>query len=165
VAPSAADAVARIGRQIRFGDLSEFGLPVPDEGPFARGVRLGKAPAIVDTEVVDAIRTRSIEVVGGVEGFSGSRVVLADGEQVEADAVICATGYRRGLEKMAGHLGVLDDDGVPKVSGEVPAAPGLRFIGFLSRPALLGFVAKQSKRVADQIRRDLERAPSSPSSV
>jgi cation diffusion facilitator CzcD-associated flavoprotein CzcO len=156
IPPKKADVVARLGRRLAFGDLSEFGLPIPEEGPFARGARLGKAPAIVDTEVVDAIRNRSIEVVSGVHAFSGSRVMLTDGKEIEPDVVICATGYRRGLENLVGHLGVLDEDATPKLSGETPAAPGLRFIGFLSRPALLGFVAKQSKRVANHIRKELE---------
>jgi len=44
---------------------------------------------------------------------------------------------------------------VPRVAGEIPAAAGLRFIGFLSRPALIAFVAKRSKRVAKRIADEL----------
>jgi hypothetical protein len=50
---------------------------------------------------------------------------------------------------------VLDEQGLPLAVGETPAAPGLRFIGFLSRPALIAFVAKQSKRVANRIADEL----------
>jgi hypothetical protein len=66
-----------------------------------------------------------------------------------------ATGYRRDLEPLVGHLGVLDADGKPLVAGDEPAADGLRFIGYTSRPALIGFVAKQSRRIAKRIEREL----------
>jgi putative flavoprotein involved in K+ transport len=47
--------------------------------------------------------------------------------------VIAATGYRRGLERMVGHLGVLDPHGDPVAHGarSVPDAPGLHFIGYV----------------------------------
>ena len=63
---------------------------------------------------------------------------LAGGGHVEPDAVICATGYRRGLEPLVGHLDVLGPGGTPRAVGEDPAAPGLRFIGFVPRPGQLG---------------------------
>jgi cation diffusion facilitator CzcD-associated flavoprotein CzcO len=154
-----ADALAAFGRRLNIGDLGAFGLPTPAEGVFARGVRLGRAPAIVDKEVIDAIRNRSFEVVPTIERFEGSSVRLVDGRRLEPDAVICATGYLHGLEPVVGHLGVLDGRGVPQSTGEVPAAAGLRFIGFQSRPGLLGFVAKQSKGVARRIAAELQAAP------
>ena len=101
------------------GDLTEYGLPVPDEGVFGRLRRLGVAPAIVDREVIDAIKARRFEVVAGVESFDASGANLADGERVQPDSVISATGYGRGLEPLVGHLGVLGDDGLPKALGNV----------------------------------------------
>jgi len=71
--------------------------------------------------------------VAGVESFDGPRVRLADGEELEPDAVIAATGYRRGLEPLVGHLGVLDErTGRPLHLGgaEHPDAPGLHFVGY-----------------------------------
>lgn len=155
VPPRVADVVGGLGRRICFGDLTEFGLPTPAEGPFVRGARVGKAPAIVDKEVVDAIRARRFEVVSGVERIDCGTVHLTSGDQLQPDAIICATGYRRGLEAMVGHLDVLDSDGVPRVANEVAAAPGLRFIGFLSRPGLIGYVAAKSRRMAKQIAHEL----------
>lgn len=153
-----ADPLARFGRRVDIGDLTEFGLPEPDEGVFAFGKRLGRAPAIVDKEVIQAIRDRRFEVVPTIEAFDGNGVRLLDGRRLEPDVLICATGYVRGLEPLVGHLGVLDERGVPRASGEVPAAPGLRFIGFLSRPGLISFVAQQSKRVAKRVVDELDRA-------
>lgn len=150
-----ADAVARFGRRAAVGDLSEYGLPVPDEGVFARLGRLGVAPAIVDKEVIDAIRKRRFEVVGGVESLDANGVRVMGGERVEPDAVISATGYRRGLESLVAHLGVLGDGGVPRALGERPAADGLRFVGYVPRPGMLGYAAEEAKRAAKAIAREL----------
>ena len=69
--------------------------------------------------------------------------------------MICATGYLRGLEPLVGHLGVLDEQGAPRVLAPACAADGLWFIGFLSRPALIGHMAKQARRLAKRIADDL----------
>ena len=47
------DAVARFGRKQDLGDLTEYGLPIPEEGVMSRLHRTGQAPAIVDSEVID----------------------------------------------------------------------------------------------------------------
>lgn len=154
-----ADAVARAGRRADLGDLSEYGLPVPEEGVFARLHRLGVAPAIVDREVIDAIKARRIEVVRGVESLDRNGAQLADGARVEPDAIVCATGYRRGLEPLVGHLGVLGERGLPRALGARPAAHGLRFIGYVSRPGGLGYMAKEAKRAAKAIARESRPAP------
>jgi cation diffusion facilitator CzcD-associated flavoprotein CzcO len=154
-----ADAVSRVGQRIDVGSLAEYGLPTPSEGVFARGKRLGRAPVIVDREVVRAIRARVFEVVPTIERFDGDTVDLIDGRRLRPDAVICATGYTRGLDAMVGHLGVLDDRGLPRSCGVIAAAPGLRFVGFLSRPGLISYVAKQSQHVARRIADELDRAP------
>jgi cation diffusion facilitator CzcD-associated flavoprotein CzcO len=146
-----ADALALKARRRFIGDLAEFGLPLPDEGPFGRLARLGAVPSLVDLDVIDAIREGSIEVVAGVEGFDTDGVRLLDGRRLTPDAAICATGYHSGLEPIVGHLGVLDERGEPSAEWDRPAAPGLWFVGFYRRPALIGFMGKQSRRLAKQI--------------
>ncbi|MGW6928646.1 flavin-containing monooxygenase [Lentzea sp. NPDC054927] len=150
-----ADAIARFGRRMDIGDLSEFGLPVPAEGIFARSARLGVAPAIVDKDVITAIRHKSIDIVRGVKTLDAQGVTLADDAQINPDAIICATGFRRGLAQLVGHLGVLDERDRPKATGHHPAADGLRFIGFVPRPSQIGFAAKQARRAAKAIAREL----------
>src|SRR3954470_9564572 len=150
VSPERADAVMAVVRRRMIGDLSEYGLPVPAEGIFTRLHRLRVAPAIIDKQTLDAIRDRRIEIVRSVEALDEHAVHLADGSRLEPDAVIAATGYRTGLEPLAGHLGVLDERGVPLVlHGE--AAPGLRFIGYLPRPAHIGLMGKDARRAAAEI--------------
>lgn len=153
-----ADAVGGFGRRMDLGDLSAYGLPVPEEGAMSRLRRLGVAPTIVDKEVIEAIKARRVEMVRGVESLDSAGVRLADGARVKPDAVICATGYSRVLEPLLGHLDVLDERGIPRALGRDPAAPGLRFIGYVPRPGALGYMAKEAKRAAKAIVHELRSA-------
>ncbi len=155
------DAVLRFVRLREIGDLSEYGLPVPDEGVFSRLKRLGVAPTIVDPEVIESIKGRRIEIVPGVESLDETGVVLAGGTRIEPDAVVAATGYRRGLEPVVGHLGVLDERGAPRVVVQ-PVAPGLRFIGYVPRPAHVGYMGSEARRAARAIARAQPIADSAP---
>ena len=150
-----ADALSRLGQRSDTGDLSEYGLPFSEEGIFARVRRLGAEPTVVDRDVIAAIKARRFEVVAAVRALDRKGVSLVDGARVKPDAIICATGYRRGLERLVGHLGVLDARGIPRRVGQKPAAPGLRFIGYVPRPAALGYMAKEAKRAAKAIVREL----------
>ena len=71
-------------------------------------------------EVIDTIKDGRIEIVRGVESVDGAHVELADGGRVTPDVLICATGFRRGLESLVGHLDVLDGAGGPIPSGPRP---------------------------------------------
>jgi putative flavoprotein involved in K+ transport len=149
--PRRADRIIGLARRLEVGDLTEYGLPVPEEGPFSRVLRLGVAPAIVDKEVIQAIKDRRIEIVSGVESLDENGVGLIDGTRIEPEAVIAATGYRCGLEPVVGHLGVLDERGVPSPPNGDEALPGLRFIGYLPRPAHIGLIGKEATYAAEAI--------------
>jgi cation diffusion facilitator CzcD-associated flavoprotein CzcO len=151
------DRVDRFMSRVRkreVGDLTEYGLPEPEEGVFTRLRRLGVAPAIVDHDVIEAIKERRIEIVGGVESMDATGVVLADGTRIEPDAVIAATGYRRGLEPLLGDLDVLDGRGWPRVAGGESAVPGLHFVGYVPRPAMFGYFGGEAELAANQIARE-----------
>lgn len=128
--PRLVDKVAPRVERLSVPDLSQFGLPRPEQGLYAR-VLDGAIP-VQDVGLIDAVRSRRVEVVAAVEGFADGEVLLADGTRIAPDAVIAATGYRRGLEPLVGHLGVLDGRGRPVAhGGSQPAgAPGLFFTGF-----------------------------------
>ncbi|MFD7814815.1 flavin-containing monooxygenase [Streptomyces sp. NPDC059785] len=116
--------------RISIPDLSAHGLPRPDTGLYSR-VREGAIP-VQDVGLIDAVRTGRVEVVAAVDGFEEGEVLLSDGTRISPDAVVAATGYRRGLEDLVGHLGVLDGRGRPTVHGARSPrnAPGLYFTGF-----------------------------------
>jgi putative flavoprotein involved in K+ transport len=116
-------------RRVSVPDLSAQGLP-RTHNPYTQFRETGTVP-ILDTGIVDAIRSGRVEVVAATAAVDGAVVKLADGSTVEPDAVVVATGYTTGLEPVVGHLGLLDQRGVPLVHGadEHPDAPGLHFVG------------------------------------
>ncbi|MFF6781270.1 NAD(P)-binding domain-containing protein [Streptomyces sp. NPDC012510] len=124
------DRLARPMAKLSVPDLSAHGLPRPDTGLYTR-VTEGAVP-VQDVGLIDAVRKGKVEVVGSVEGFEDGKVRLGDGSLIETDAVIAATGYRRALEGLVGHLDVLDGRGKPVVHGAHSPrnAPGLYFTGF-----------------------------------
>ncbi|MBO9556407.1 NAD(P)/FAD-dependent oxidoreductase [Cellulomonas sp.] len=122
------DATARLIARVEVPDLSSYGLPRPATGLYSR-VHEGSVP-LQDVGLIAGVRARRIEPVAAVESFEGDKVVLADGTRVAPEVVIAATGYRRGLEPLVGHLGVLDDRGLPRTHGPRAARPGLYFTGY-----------------------------------
>ncbi|MBO8199771.1 NAD(P)/FAD-dependent oxidoreductase [Streptomyces smyrnaeus] len=135
-------------------DLAPYGLPRPDAGLYTRA-REGAIP-VLDAGLVEAVRQGKVEPVAAVASFEDGKVLLTDGETVTPEVVIAATGYRRGLEDLVGHLGVLDPRGVPRVHGRRthPAAPGLFFTGF-SNPLSGGLreLALEARRIAKAVAR------------
>lgn len=131
----AADAAIAATQRLAFGDLTRYGLAKPAKGGASR-LRDDHIALSVDEGAVAAIKAGRIEVVKAAERFEDGEVVLADSMRIRPDVVIAATGYRTGLENMAGGLGVLDANGVPKATGAEPSGqPGLWFIGM--RPSLV----------------------------
>lgn len=153
-----ADALLAATERMAFGDLARFGLPRRGQGAATRLARSGVVPA-VDDGFAEALKSGRVAVVPAVERFRGSGVVLADGCTLRPEVVICATGYRPGLESMVGHLDVLDGDGVPRRrnpgSGD-DACPGLWFIGMWPRLEGTFHAARiESRRIAREIYRSL----------
>ena len=70
--------------------------------------------------------------------------------------MIAATGFRTGLEPLVGHLGVLDEHGVPLVHGEAEHddAPALHFVGYrLTLGGMLRTIGRQAKQLAQSVAR------------
>jgi putative flavoprotein involved in K+ transport len=163
VPPRVGGAVAAAMRRISIPDLEPYGLSRPEERLGAQFMRTGTIP-ILDVGFVAAVREQRIEVVPAVEALDGDEVVLAGGARIGPEVVLAATGYRPGLEPIVGHLGVLDEGGLPR-SGE--PRPGLHFIGYW--PTLGGMLRvvgidarSLARRVAESGRPDPNRRPPAP---
>ncbi|MFH8800451.1 flavin-containing monooxygenase [Streptomyces sp. NPDC017936] len=150
------DRLSRVMAGVSVPDLTAHGLPRPDTGLYTR-VRQGAIP-VQDVGLIDAVRKGKVEIVAAVEGFEDGEVLLADGTRISPDAVVAATGYVRALEGLVGHLGVLDDRGLPLGHGaRAPKdAPGLYFTGFTTPiSGTLREVARDAERIAKAVRRRL----------
>ncbi len=160
-----ADQAAWRTQLAMFGRLDRYGLPRSPLGVATTLAQRQQGPAYDDGFVAE-LKAGRIEIVAAVVGFDGNDVMLADATRIQPDAVIAATGYRRGLEPLVGHLGILDEHGIPLVSGaqQHPAAPRLFFNGY--RTALGGQLRQMrldARAIATAIRRDkgLSQGPSS----
>lgn len=124
--------------------------------------RLGRAPVIVDREVVHAIRARKSALwCRPREVHGGDTVHLIDGPgRLETRSGDSRDGYVRGLNPwwvISACPTTRGCRGSPAHRGRT----GLRFVGFpVPARAYPCFVAKQSVHVAKRIADELDRAPS-----
>ncbi|WP_328626718.1 NAD(P)/FAD-dependent oxidoreductase [Streptomyces sp. NBC_00353] len=149
------DRAGRLMAKAAVPDLAEQGLPRPDTGLYSR-VKDGAIP-VQDVGLIDAVRGGRVVPVATVESFDKEAVVLADGTRITPDAVIAATGYRRALEPLVGHLDVLDARGRPVVHGSrTPKhAPGLYFTGFTNPiSGMFREMALDARKIARKLAKD-----------
>ncbi|MGC5004514.1 flavin-containing monooxygenase [Streptomyces sp. DT203] len=152
------DRAGRLMAKAAVPDLAEQGLPRPDTGLYSR-VKDGAIP-VQDVGLIDAVRGGRVVPVATVESFDKEAVVLADGARITPDAVIAATGYRRALEPLVGHLDVLDARGRPVVHGSrTPKhAPGLYFTGFTNPiSGMFREMALDARKIARKLAKDTGR--------
>jgi putative flavoprotein involved in K+ transport len=154
--PRFVDAFVRVAQRITIGDLSRYGLPRPERGVYTRVIEDDVIP-IIDVGLIDCVKKGQVEIVGALLGFDGPEVILAGHERIRAEAVIVATGYRRGLEPLVGELGVLGANGKPLAGGAQthPSAPGLYFTGFTNPiSGMFRELAIDARRIARAIARE-----------
>jgi len=156
-----ADPAGRLVQRLTVGDLGEWGLTVPDVGIFTR-LHEGTAPMIVGGDVIAAIRAGDFEIVPGVCAVDAGGVRLTDGTTLRPDTLIAATGYTTGLEPLVGHLGVLDEAGLPLQYRGIPVRPGLRFLGYAP---CMGVIGRDARRVARHLCDELTAADRSRTSL
>ncbi len=143
---SIADSMDRLIRRTTVGNLARWGIRVPEEGTFTTFRRDDAQPTVVDPDFIQGIRAGRIEVVAGVSSLDADGVQLTDGTRLRPDAIVAATGFGNGLAPLVGHLGVLDDEGLPL------SRPGLYFLGYGKG---VGVIGPNARRATEQVCRDL----------
>ncbi|KAM7501530.1 hypothetical protein LguiB_000434 [Lonicera macranthoides] len=74
------------------GSTDKYGLKRPKIGPLELKNNHGKSP-VLDIGALQKIRAGEIKVVSGIKKFSRGLVELVNGENLEIDSVVLATGY------------------------------------------------------------------------
>jgi putative flavoprotein involved in K+ transport len=150
----AVDRIASGIRRVAIPDLAPYGLVAP-ERPYSEFLRRRVIP-VVDVGFAHAVRTGRVRIVGTLERFEDGAAVLTDGGRIELDAVIAATGFRTDLERLVGHLDLLDNQGRPLVGDvdEPSAAAGLHFVGYeITLGGTFRLVGIEAKRLAALVTR------------
>jgi len=125
------DPIFAIMQRLFFGNLRRYGLRRHSLGGGTRMIKDGVTFAL-DDGFVAALKAGRFEAVEETVGFSPTAVELSNGREIFPDVVICATGYRPGLDELFGNLGALDSKGYPlHPMGQADAHnPGLWFTGY-----------------------------------
>jgi putative flavoprotein involved in K+ transport len=161
VPPRLADALLGPIQRMTVGDLSPYGVPRAKIGVYTSVAEHDTVP-IIDVGLVDALKHGSVKIVGELIGFDGRDAILGGRERIQPEAVIVATGYKRGLESLVGHLGVLGPDGRPVVHGAKthPNAPNLYFTGYTNPiSGMFRELAIDARRIARAVARRARSRP------
>jgi dimethylaniline monooxygenase (N-oxide forming) len=126
------------------GHMSAYGLPDP---PY----KVGQGPLISTSEFLPAIVHGRITPEPTIASVQGRTVTFANGDVVEADAIIHCTGYSISYPFLADTI-VRDGDESPALYHQVvpPETDGLYFIGLLhSMMSLMPLAEAQAEWVGD----------------
>ncbi|KAI8574326.1 hypothetical protein RHMOL_Rhmol01G0345700 [Rhododendron molle] len=87
------DKILLIQAWMMLGNTENYGLKRPSVGPMELKNAKGKTP-VLDVGALQKIRSGDIKVVPGIKRFLKGAVELVNGEKLEIDSVVLATGYR-----------------------------------------------------------------------
>jgi hypothetical protein len=138
-----------LGRLLRWaqGDLTQFGLPVPDHRP-------GQAHPTVSSDLLPRIGHGRIQVKPNIARLEGDSVRFEDGSVESVDKIVYCTGYKISFPFFDRDL--LDPSGDNRIElyrrVVHPDLPGLFFIGLIQPlGAIMPIAELQSEWVADLI--------------
>ena len=89
--------------------------------------RTQRGDLLVGASLRQLARRHGIKLLGRATGAAGRTIRFADGQELDADTVIWATGYRPDYSWI--HAPVLGPDGLPRHQRGVTGSPGLYFLG------------------------------------
>ncbi|KAI4349601.1 hypothetical protein L6164_010167 [Bauhinia variegata] len=147
------DSLMVILSKMFYGDLTEYGIGRPDEGPFFMKDNYGKYP-VINVGTYEKIKSGEIKVLPAeIESVSGNDVKFKiNGKSYPFDTIIFCTGFKRSTHKwLMGDDYLLNDDGLPKPSypNHWKGKKGLYCVG-LARKGFYG-AAADAENIAQDI--------------
>ncbi|XP_047311879.1 probable indole-3-pyruvate monooxygenase YUCCA9 [Impatiens glandulifera] len=123
---------------LMLGNMEKYGLKRPKMGPLELKNVMGKTP-VLDIGALEKIRSGEIKVVPGITRFSSGAVDLVDGQTLDIDAVVLATGYRSNVPYWLHETEFFTKDGFPNTPfpNGWKGKAGLYAVGF-TRKGLAG---------------------------
>ncbi|XP_076915052.1 putative indole-3-pyruvate monooxygenase YUCCA4 [Bidens hawaiensis] len=117
------------------GDTEKIGLRRPKTGPVELKLTTGKAP-VLDIGTLSKVKTGNIKVVEqGVRELTKNGVMFMDGQELECDCIVLATGYKRNVTSWLKGIDFFTDNGRLKTSfpNNWKCENGLYAAGFTQR--------------------------------
>jgi len=140
-------------RSIYFGDIRKYNLEPSTMYPAVQLRETGKTP-IVDIGTIAAIKAGKIKVVKDIEQFTADGVEFKNGEYLQFDAILLATGYHAKVEEFLERgSDLLDKYGCPKGPIGEDFHQGIYFIGFdnYKLGGILGTINSDSATIVNHI--------------
>ncbi|CAH9132876.1 unnamed protein product [Cuscuta epithymum] len=116
------------------GNIEKFGLKRPSAGPLELKNTQGKTP-VLDIGTLEKIRSGKVNVVPGIKKLLSRAVELINGESLEIDSIVLATGYRSNVPYWLQESDFFCKNGFPKTPfpNGWKGKSGLYAIGFTRR--------------------------------
>ncbi|KAL2513073.1 putative indole-3-pyruvate monooxygenase YUCCA11 [Abeliophyllum distichum] len=134
--------------KLNYGNLSDYGLQRPKQGPFYLKNTTGRSP-VIDVGTMEKIKAQKIKVLPSIRKVNGDYIQFANGETKSFDAIVFATGYKSTVRKwLKDDGGLFNEEGMPKkrVPNHWKGENGLYCAGF-SRGGLYG-ISNDAKSIA-----------------
>ncbi|KAJ4968003.1 hypothetical protein NE237_014704 [Protea cynaroides] len=132
------------------GNTEKYGLKRPAMGPLLLKNTEGKTP-VLDIGTLQKIKSGDIKVVPEIKRFSRGRVELVNGQNLEVDSVVLATGYRSNVPSWLQESEFFSNNGFPKspFPNGWKGNSGLYAVGFTRRG--LSGTSSDAMRIAQDI--------------
>ncbi|KAK2996192.1 hypothetical protein RJ639_029465 [Escallonia herrerae] len=106
------DKIMLVSARLVLGNVEKYGLKRPSMGPLQLKNTEGKTP-VLDIGALQKIRSGQIKIVPGIKRFSRGWVEFVNGETLEIDSVILATGYCSNVPSWLKENGFFSTQGFP----------------------------------------------------
>ncbi|KAJ8749138.1 hypothetical protein K2173_013745 [Erythroxylum novogranatense] len=132
------------------GNIEKFGLKRPSMGPLVLKNTKGKTP-VLDIGSLKKIRSGDIKVVPGIRRLTKRQVELVDGQVLDVDSIVLATGYRSNVPSWLQEGDFFSKNGFPKAPfpNGWKGNGGLYAVGFTRRG--LSGASSDAVRIAQDI--------------